>query len=103
MKGKEQEESDEQALGSWSGALGARFFRVAFNFICVGVASMTRLYGRRYGGEYAGATGRKVSLGAGGRDFLDRTENSMPGRFRENQACSTQLREEKKGVECTGG
>jgi hypothetical protein len=69
MKGREREESDAQVLSSWSGAFGARFFRVACNLICVGVASIASLHGRRYGGEYVGATGRKWSLGAGGRDF----------------------------------
>ena len=40
MKGREREESNAQALGSWSGARGTRCFGVACNLICVGVASM---------------------------------------------------------------
>jgi hypothetical protein len=59
MKGREREESNAEPLGWRLGALSARIFRVVFNLICVGVASRARLHGRRYGGEYAGATGRK--------------------------------------------
>src|SRR5712692_9868778 len=40
MKGREREEFNAQVLGSWSGALGARFFRVARNLMCVAVTSM---------------------------------------------------------------
>jgi hypothetical protein len=42
MKGREREESNALVLGSWLSALGAKFFRVACNVMCVGVASMTR-------------------------------------------------------------
>jgi hypothetical protein len=103
MKEREREESSAQELGSWSGALGARFFPVAYNVICVGVASMARLHGQSYGGEHAGATGRKWSLGAGGRDFQERTENLKTARFGKKEACSVGQREEKKGAEGTGG
>jgi hypothetical protein len=86
MKGREREESNGQGLGSRSSALGAGFFCVACNLICVGVSSITRLHGRRYGGEYAGATGRKWSLGAGGRDLQERTEDSKLARFRKRRS-----------------
>ena len=39
MKGRE--ESNAQVPGSWSGAFGARFFRVACNFMCVGIVSIS--------------------------------------------------------------
>jgi hypothetical protein len=44
MKGRELEESNARVLGSWSGALGARFFSAACNLMCVGVASIIRLH-----------------------------------------------------------
>jgi hypothetical protein len=99
MKGRGREESNARVLGSWSGTLGVRFFRVACNFICVGVASMARLHGQRYGGEYAGATVRKWSLRAGGRDLQERTENSKTARFKKKEARSASTGEEEKGVE----
>jgi hypothetical protein len=44
MKRREREESNAQALGSWSGALGARLFSAACNLMCVGVAAIARLH-----------------------------------------------------------
>jgi len=91
VRGRERKEFNAQALGSRSSALVARFFRVACTLMGMSVASMTRLHGRRYGGEYLGATGRKWSLGAGGRDFHERTENSRAARFRKSAACRARL------------
>ena len=102
MKGREREESKAQVLGWRPSALGAGFVRVGCNLMSVGAASTIRLHGERYGVEYAGATGRKWRLGAGGRDLQDRTENSKTARFGKKEACSAGQREEKKGIECTG-
>ena len=101
MRGREREESKAQVLGSWSSVLGARIFRVACNLMCVGAASTIGLHGERYGGEYAGATGRKWRLGAGGRNLQERTENLKTARFGKKEACSAGQREEKKRAECT--
>jgi hypothetical protein len=97
MKEREREESNAQALGSRSSALGAGFFRVACNFMCAVVASICRLHLRRYGGEDAEATGRKWSLGAGGRDFQERRQISKPARFRKKRSMHARSSEKERG------
>src|SRR5579863_5933622 len=97
MKGREREESKAQVLGWRPSALGARFVRVGCNLMCVGAASTIRLHGERYGGEYAGATGRKWRLGAGGRDLQERTENSKTARFGKKKHVAPDKERKRKG------
>ena len=95
MKGSEREESSAQALGSWSSALGGRFFRVACSLICVGVASMTSFMDEGTAGNMRGqlvGSGDWVQVAG---IFTGEQKYRNQHASGKDEACWLRLREEK--------